>query len=106
MNQKFADKFFPGQDVIGKRIKPGWSVDTTEPQMREIIGVVGNVKHASLRREETPEMYMAATSYRSERRDSSSAPPRANAASVTSAVRAELARTDANVPLTLARVFD
>ena len=52
VNQKFADKFFPGQDPIGKRIKPGWSVDTPEPLSREIIGIVGNVKHASLRRDD------------------------------------------------------
>jgi hypothetical protein len=29
--------------------------------MREIVGVVGNVKHRSLRSEFTPEMYMPTT---------------------------------------------
>ena len=29
--------------------------------MREIIGVVGNVKHRSLRNEDTPEMYLPQT---------------------------------------------
>jgi predicted lysophospholipase L1 biosynthesis ABC-type transport system permease subunit len=45
VNQSFAHKFFPGEDVIGKRIQPGAG---RTPVMREIIGVVGDAKQAPL----------------------------------------------------------
>ena len=106
VNQKFADKFFPGQEVIGKRIKPGWSVEKDEPQMREVIGVVGNVKHASLRREETPEMYLSGNQLPIGVASLVVRTATSDPASITAAVRAELARTDANVPLTKVRIFE
>src|SRR6266850_4868336 len=48
VNQAFARKFFPGEDVIGKRIKPGISTDTDKPVMREIVGVVSDVRNRNL----------------------------------------------------------
>jgi putative ABC transport system permease protein len=41
VNQAFARKYFPGQDAIGKRIRPGAG---PSPVMREIVGVVGDAK--------------------------------------------------------------
>lgn len=106
INQRFAEKFFPGEDPIGKRITPGWAVDPGDPPPREIIGIVGNVKHRSLREDATPEMYMPATQMPSGGaylvvRTSSSDP-----ASLTKSVRSELASQDADVALTRVRVFD
>ena len=49
VNQAFAQRFFPGEDAIGKHIKPGISTyDDEKAQMREIVGVVGNVKLKNL----------------------------------------------------------
>ena len=48
VNERFAQKFFPGQDIMGKRIQPGWSVSDEKPKMRQIVGVVGNVRHHTL----------------------------------------------------------
>jgi putative ABC transport system permease protein len=48
VNQTFARKFFPNEDPIGKRIKPGISTDTDEPAMREIVGVVSDVRNRNL----------------------------------------------------------
>jgi hypothetical protein len=42
VNRAFADKFFPGERVIGKRIEPGATADNVRNGMREIVGVVGN----------------------------------------------------------------
>ena len=105
INEQFAKKYFPGENPVGKRIKPGWSVDEKEERMREIIGVVGNVKHIALNKDFTPEMYMPATQVpigvfwvviRAEM---------TNPAGLTSAVRSELANVDKNIPLTRVRVF-
>ena len=54
VNELFASKFFPGHNAVGKRIAPGFSAGDEKPLMREIIGVVGNVRHRSLRYDETP----------------------------------------------------
>lgn len=107
VNQAFADKYFPGQDPIGKRVAPGFSIGPEdEVLMREIIGVVGNVKHKSLRADFTPEMYAPLTQLPI---GAASLVVRTNTSSpaaLTSAVRAELARADASIPLTRVRVFD
>ena len=57
VNSAFAEKFFPGEDPIGKHIKPGISFDEDEPPMREIVGVVGNVRHLKLDAAEEAEFY-------------------------------------------------
>jgi len=48
VNQAFAKKFFPNEDAVGKRIKPGISTDTDEPAMREIIGVASDIRNRNL----------------------------------------------------------
>ncbi|HSO74239.1 MAG TPA: FtsX-like permease family protein, partial [Blastocatellia bacterium] len=57
VNEAFARKFFPGEDPIGKHIKPGISAGDEDSPMREIVGVFGNVKHMSLSAETDPEAY-------------------------------------------------
>jgi putative ABC transport system permease protein len=58
VNQAFAKKHFPGEDVIGKHIKPGISTDDDEPVMREIIGVVADVKNRNLSTDWRPGYFM------------------------------------------------
>jgi putative ABC transport system permease protein len=59
VNQAFAKRYFPNEDAIGKRIKPGISVfDDKDPVMREIVGIVGDVKHRSLSTEVRPAFYV------------------------------------------------
>ena len=48
VNQAFARKFFPNEDAIGKHIKPGISTYEGDPLMREIVGVVADVKNRNL----------------------------------------------------------
>ncbi len=59
VDQAFAQKFFPGENPIGKHIKPGISDGTHPEVMHEIIGVVGNVKGGSLTTEARPTYYLA-----------------------------------------------
>jgi predicted permease len=48
VNRAFADKFFPAERVIGKRIEPGATADNVRAGMREIVGVVGNARQDPL----------------------------------------------------------
>lgn len=59
VNQAFARRYFPNEEALGKRIKPGISVfDDKDPVMREIVGIVGDVKHRSLSTEVRPAFYV------------------------------------------------
>jgi putative ABC transport system permease protein len=57
VNEAFARQFFPGENPIGKHFKPGISTTGKAP-MREIVGVVGNVKFEDLKAEWMPESYV------------------------------------------------
>jgi predicted permease len=60
VNEAFAHKYFPNEDVLGKHITPGAS-NSGKPQVREIIAVVGNVKNRSLDMEDVPVYYIPST---------------------------------------------
>jgi len=53
VNQAFADKFFPGQDAIGKRFRC-WG----ETWILEIVGVARTAKQNTLGEEPTPAFYL------------------------------------------------
>ena len=91
VNERFAAKYFPGQNVIGKRIRPGFSADSNEEKMREIVGVVGNVKHLSLKNEDSPEMYLPNTQIPFDIMSLVIRTHVSDPATITNAVRAELA---------------
>ena len=62
ITEALAKQFFPNEDAIGKRIKPG--INTIEGEtttMREIIGVVGDVRNRSLDIEPKPAYYVPQT---------------------------------------------
>ena len=58
VDQSFANKFFPGENPIGKHIKPGISDGVHPEAMREIIAVVGDVKQNSLTKDARPTYYL------------------------------------------------
>jgi putative ABC transport system permease protein len=106
VNERFAQKFFPGANATGKRIQPGWSVDDKPGKVREIVGVVGNVKHLSLQKDFTPEMYLPASQLPVNLVWIVARTSISNPGAITTAVRNELASLDRDVPLTHVRVFD
>ncbi|HUJ30756.1 MAG TPA: ABC transporter permease [Candidatus Acidoferrum sp.] len=57
VNKELVAETFPGENPIGKRIKPGIGTDGKE-HWREIVGVAGDVKHQALDRGDTPECYV------------------------------------------------
>ena len=106
VNERFANKFFAGQNVIGKRIKPGFSADDKGEKMREIVGVVGNVKHLSLKNDDSPEMYLPRTQIPFDIVSLVVRTRVSDPTALTSAIRKELAAMDSSIPLTSVRVFD
>jgi predicted permease len=60
VNQTFANKFFPNQNVIGKR----FAYDPTKPDELEIVGIAKDAKYTSQRDDIPPTIY---SSYRQER---------------------------------------
>jgi len=57
INESFAAKSWPGEDPIGQRIQVGGS------GWRTIVGVVGDVRHASLDTEQSLQFYVPATQW-------------------------------------------
>jgi putative ABC transport system permease protein len=107
VNEQFAQKFFPGQkNIVGKHIKPSWSIGDEKALMRTIIGVVGNVKHRTLNMQDTPEVYLSASQIPMDSMSIVARTRVSNPAAITSAVRNELAAVDRNIPLVRVRVFD
>src|SRR5262245_22369262 len=59
VTETFARQFFPGEDPVGKRIKPGLSTwDDEKSTMREIIGVVADIRSRALNTEPKPTYYL------------------------------------------------
>jgi predicted permease len=62
VNHAFAQKFFPGEEVLGKKLKPGAGNGTPDgPPWREIVGVVGDIRLGATQRELRPAMYLPAS---------------------------------------------
>ena len=60
INQAMAERYWPGESPIGKRISYGVTGDN-QPAWVEIVGVVGNVRHVGLDADIDPEAYMPYT---------------------------------------------
>jgi predicted permease len=57
INQNLADKMWPGEDPVGKRLTVGVPLPGEQPEWATVAGVVGNVKHTSLAGETGMQMY-------------------------------------------------
>jgi predicted permease len=105
VNQAFANKYFPGEDPIGKRITPGLDDGVVVDVKHEVVGIVGNVKVGQLTREMVPEMYLPYSqavilSPKLVMRTAS------DPVALISAVRAQVAQIDKNLPLYEVRTMD
>lgn len=56
VNHAFVRQFFPGEDVIGKRIRPG--LGAPPAPLREIVGVVGDARQVGAGTEADPIYYI------------------------------------------------
>lgn len=60
VNQAFARQFFPGENILGKKLKPG-AGSGGPPRWRTIIGVVGNIRTVATQRAIDPMYYLPAS---------------------------------------------
>jgi putative ABC transport system permease protein len=59
VSDKFARQFFPGENPIGKRFQPGISSwENEKSTMREIIGVVADIRNRALNTDPKPVYYL------------------------------------------------
>jgi putative ABC transport system permease protein len=62
VTEEFAQQYFPNEDPIGKRMQPGISTyDNEDSPMREIVGVVGDIRNRTLNTEPKPAYYVPQT---------------------------------------------
>src|SRR5688572_3989774 len=61
INQALAQRDFPNEDPVGKRITLGNTDANNQPIWFEIVGVTANVRSLELREEAPPELYFAAS---------------------------------------------
>jgi putative ABC transport system permease protein len=54
VNEAFAERYWPGEDPVGKRLL---TEGGSEERPRQIVGVVGNVRQESLEKEGQPEIF-------------------------------------------------
>jgi putative ABC transport system permease protein len=59
INQALAQRDFPNEDPVGKRITLGNTDENNQPIWFEIVGVTANVRSIQLREEAPPELYFA-----------------------------------------------
>jgi predicted permease len=59
INQSMARQFWPGDNPVGRFIRSG--LGGADAPLQEIIGVVGDIRRASVERDAVPEMYYATT---------------------------------------------
>ncbi|HKV26692.1 MAG TPA: ABC transporter permease, partial [Candidatus Acidoferrales bacterium] len=98
INEAFARRYFPHQNPVGKRIKPGIDNGYNTPPLREIVGVVGDVRQEGLASPPYPEIYAPLAQ---SPLGGMNFVVRTNVDPLTivSAVRKEMAEVDRNVPL-------
>jgi putative ABC transport system permease protein len=96
VNEELASRYWPNQEAIGKRL--GFEEDPSKQVWREIVGVVGNVRHKALETEATPEVYFPYQQFPSNfmslvvRTDS-------DPASIVPAIRSQVLSVDSDQPV-------
>jgi putative ABC transport system permease protein len=106
ITESAAREYFKNEDPIGKTINLGWGRGPGKPRAGgEVVGIVGDVKDAGLDEEFPPEIYLPLQQWPVR---SMSVALRTSVApeTLTSAVRAEVAAVDPNLPVSNIRTMD
>jgi predicted permease len=65
VNQAFAKRFFPNEEVIGQSMRLGWGRDT-KTSNNDVVGVVGSVRGEELAEDPIPTIYASYAQYPSQ----------------------------------------
>jgi putative ABC transport system permease protein len=104
VNDEMVRQYFPNENPLGKRVR--WARNPTV-QWIEIVGVVGNVKHFGLDLPEQPALYSPYTQINSWKRWMTFAVrTQADPAAMTQAVKDQIWKVDAQLPITRAQTMD
>ena len=98
VTQSFVNKYFRGENALGKRIKPSGSVTPGEPPMREIVADIGDLRLTTLREAAQPQIYIPHQQFAIST-VSLFVRSTVNPSSLTSSLRNAVAELDKNVPL-------
>jgi putative ABC transport system permease protein len=106
VNEAFARKYFAGEEPIGKKLKPGAGNGSSDgPPWRQIVGVVGNVRHSATQREMEPVMYLPASQLPTWCCLRTVVRASVDPLSLEPAVRQLIASMDSNIPVTEMRTM-
>src|SRR4029450_10677775 len=112
VSESMAKRYWPGEDPIGQRVTFNSGVvrdqqrEVGGPGSREVVGIVGDVKHLGLDEGEVPMFYTPQAQQPSYHTMSVVVRSSADPSALTSAIRADLARLDRGVPLYRVRMLD
>ncbi|MBS1809783.1 MAG: ABC transporter permease [Acidobacteria bacterium] len=95
INEAFARQYFRGENPLGKKLLLGWGGD----EEKEIVGVVGNLRHRGLDDQARPEMYVPQAQF-STMDMTLLVKTNVNAESLSQAMTAEVRKLDPQLPVT------
>ena len=101
INQSAADQLFPGEEPIGKRIRPhAEPAYESADKFVEIVGVVADAKYDHIERAAEPDIYLSSLQPTSLPAQTLIVRSSADPGALIAGVRSELSALDRNVPLT------
>jgi putative ABC transport system permease protein len=112
ISQSMADQYWPGEDPIGQRITFNSGIPQAEQQpvggagSREVVGIVGDVRHLDLAEETVPMFYTPQAQQPSYHTMALVVRTTADPAALTSGIRAAVSAIDRGVPVYRARTLD
>ncbi len=112
ISESMARRYWPGEDPVGQRITFNSGIPPEDQQQvggsgsREVVGIVGDVKHLGLDEGEVPMFYTPQAQQPSYHTMTLVVRTAADPAALTESIRAGLARLDRGVPLYRARTLD
>jgi putative ABC transport system permease protein len=107
VDQLFVDKYFPGQDVVGKRISVDYSAsDPSKTKWMTIVGVVPTIKHDTLSEHTVKETVYIDYLQQPYKQATLAMRTKVEPAALTGALRAALQGVDPEQPLYDVRTMD
>jgi len=97
VNEAFVRRYFPAEDPIGRRVRPGGTRSTAP--WRTIVGVVADVRSSAIDRAAEPQAYLSTTQFSSLAVAMIVKARGGDPATLGEAIRAEVRRVDPEMPV-------